>query len=245
MKRTSAMLTAHDPGGAEALDDAGRHQHRQRAGERAGERRCGEQRQPDAIDSLVAEDVAEGGQRQQGGGDGELVAVGDEDRGARTDLQVASHQRQGDVDDGAVEHRHRHGDADRQHRPQPRPGRQAVGHLRRHRPRRSRHPSRAPCQIVRARASRSGKPPAPHLLRPHPAPARGSAPTLRGERESFARPALNKRVDRPAGGVWSPRGQGGSVASRHLTSGPINPMPSDSHSRSTAPFVPAASRRDA
>ena len=99
-------VDAHDPGGAEALNQARERQHGEARRERAGERGDGEDGEPPPIDAPVAEHVAERSQRQQRNGDRELEGVDDPCGAFRRDGELARHRRQRHGDDVAVEHRH-------------------------------------------------------------------------------------------------------------------------------------------
>ena len=65
MTRIRALFTLIDSSGTEALDGAGEAELRQVAGGRAGERRRREEGKSCAEHPLVADDVAERGQREE------------------------------------------------------------------------------------------------------------------------------------------------------------------------------------
>ncbi len=118
---------AHDAGGTQALDDARDAQGEERGRQSAGERGEGEHRESGLRDAPVADDLAERGERQQHHQDRELVGVDDPDGRGGARAEVARDGGQGDVDDGAVEHRHADREQDRGDRPVAARYGQAVG----------------------------------------------------------------------------------------------------------------------
>ena len=68
-------IHTHDPGGTESLNHARRAQHAQRRGEGAGKRCQGEHRQARLRDAAVSDPLSQGGERQQGDEDGELIGI--------------------------------------------------------------------------------------------------------------------------------------------------------------------------
>ncbi len=97
----------HDSGGAEALDEAGRHEPGQGRRRRA-ERRCnGEKSNPRDEDSTIAQAFSQGRARQERHDQGGLIGRDDQDRGRRRDVQGAGEGRQRHVGDGRVQH-HQH-----------------------------------------------------------------------------------------------------------------------------------------
>src|SRR5213082_465116 len=117
---------AHDAGGPQALDEARDTEDEQRGRPRAGERGEREHCQPGLGDAPVAHDLSEGGERQQYHQDRQLVGVDHPDRGGGRGAEVARDGGQGDVDDGAVEHRHRDREQDGRDSPVAAWQRQAV-----------------------------------------------------------------------------------------------------------------------
>ncbi len=115
--RTSAVLTLMMPAAPKPWITRATASAVSEPGQRAAERRNGEQRQPGHIHAPVADPVAERGERQQRDGDGELIRVDDPDRVGGTRVQVAGDGGKRDVGDGAVEHGERDAERDDQNGP--------------------------------------------------------------------------------------------------------------------------------
>ena len=122
-------VDAHDPGRSKSLHDACDRQQQERMRERAEDGSDGEECEPHQVNSSIADDLAERGQRQQRDGDRQLVAVDDPDRKRRARVKVLCNGRQRDIGDGAVDHREDEAERDGQDGPIALRGRQAVGVL--------------------------------------------------------------------------------------------------------------------
>jgi len=120
----------HDAAGPQTLQRAGNEQTWQRPGQRAAERRQREQHEAAEIDALMADDLAERAERQQGRDQCDLVDVDHPDRFGRADVEVGRDRRQRDVRNRRIERGHRQRGEDRRDRPAPltrgQPARAAV-----------------------------------------------------------------------------------------------------------------------
>ena len=112
-------VDAHDAGGAQSLQDTGDQQRLERPRQRAEHGRRGEQDQAPDIDALVADDLAERAERQQGGDHGDLVDIDHPDDVGRGRTQVGRDGGQGDIGDCGVQRGHRQRGEDRHRRPAP------------------------------------------------------------------------------------------------------------------------------
>ena len=110
-------IDAHDAGRANALQHACHCQRAKRVRQGAGNGGQREDQHADQVNPPVADDVAQGCQRQQQRQRGDLVSVDDPNRLSRCGLQLACDVGQGQIDDGAVQHRHDNSEYNHQHGP--------------------------------------------------------------------------------------------------------------------------------